>query len=746
MPTSKSESRSEKESVESAIKQAVESNPCGMCRALGLPICKGHSGGHGDKKEGSVEKYQQGSAKSPDIAEANTLPSYLGGSEVWISDDDSKYSFTNELSIFSINLDLKNGMIHFKATEPLTADNKKDLEQLYTEITKEVKTEDIIFSREGNNLEIRLPSTESCEQFITKLLNKHLIPDNDYNTDITNAANQHVLKKIIKSGHVPAVGYACVEPKEKSEHAFVSTSSSVGKKAANDKINTVKKDTQFPASSLSKIVFTYLVLQWADENEIDLDEPLHNIIEKKQISLDRSLEHVLQYDRFMVEGKYPEQAKKLTIRHILSHTTGLPNVGGDPTSTLEFNSEPGEKYSYSGEAFYYLQQVIEAIEGKGLEDLAKQYVFEPIGMSSKTSFLPQAEDAPNIVKVHTEVGEAKDIYIGNPPVHAAGSLITTADDFSKFMAAWLKQMDEPAIKKGSSKKEPSIKQSFEPTSTESFPTCGLGWHIYRNGDQVIAYQYGQNLNTRAFVAIDVKHKKGAAFFTNSENGMSIADRVFDCPDLVPIGDLQAVYENLKYSQCDEPGWQETIEGKVAESKKEFKVARRFYQEALELSPDEKSKGQRKQHLEWFDELHPLSGEVQIFTEPPLETFKGHFSNKWKDLIEMDVKEKSLIFSQFGKETKLVRVSETDFLPENDQSMKVSINKDEMTIYYVNGDKKSLTRDSPKYEKDQRKRKKTVAKSNKVKEQIQARKRFREEQIGSNKPTTESKGVKPGSHT
>ena len=51
--------------------------------------------------------------------------------------------------------------------------------------------------------------------------------------------------------------------------------------------------TRFPASSLSKIAFTYLVLQLVKDKQIDLDEPLYKILE---------------YDRFKVDGEYPEKA------------------------------------------------------------------------------------------------------------------------------------------------------------------------------------------------------------------------------------------------------------------------------------------------------------------------------------------------------------------------------------------------------------------------------------------------------
>ena len=199
------------------------------------------------------------------------------------------------------------------------------------------------------------------------------------------------------------------------------------------------------------------------------------------------------------------------------------------------------------------------------------------------------------------------------------------------MASWLENMDDPIFK-----------QAFEPTSADDFmtrgkPTCGLGWHIYRNKDEVIAYQYGENTNTRSFVAINVKDKKGAAFFTNSENGSSIANQIFNSSDLPPIANLQAVFNQLHYTQSDEPGWQETISGKVAKVQGKFEEARRYFEKALELSPKDESK---KRRLEWFNTVHLPSPKKKFSS---LEVFEGNYKNPYNDEAVMSIRNGGLIF-------------------------------------------------------------------------------------------------------
>jgi len=321
--------------------------------------------------------------------------------------------------------------------------------------------------------------------------------------------------------------------------------------------------------------------------------------------------------------------------------------------------------------------------GKNLEELAKEHVFGPLKMEHST-FLPQPEDDTNIVAVHTELGKPTSIdesLQGLLRLNAAGSLLTTADDFSKFMTAWLENMDDPLIQ-----------QAFKPTNAEAkeFETCGLGWHLYRDKekDALIAYQYGENTNMRSFVAINVKEKKGVAFFTNSEHGMSIANQL-----LAPIGNMQEIYKEKHYTQSDEPGWQDTIAGKIAEDQGNFAEARRCFEEAARESNEES----KQRRLEWFNEVHPSTPERQAFTQP-LESFEGRLKNDYEE-VEMYIRDGSLIYKQFGQpEVKLVRISETNFLPEKDQSFKISFNGGQMRYLSIDGWEKSFPQQPlPKYQ-------------------------------------------------
>ena len=60
--------------------------------------------------------------------------------------------------------------------------------------------------------------------------------------------------------------------------------------------------------------------------------------------------------------------RRVTARHVLTHTSGLPNWRHEP-GPLAPETEPGETYAYSGEGFFYLQRVVERVTGRPIARL-----------------------------------------------------------------------------------------------------------------------------------------------------------------------------------------------------------------------------------------------------------------------------------------------------------------------------------------------------------------------------------------
>jgi CubicO group peptidase (beta-lactamase class C family) len=98
-------------------------------------------------------------------------------------------------------------------------------------------------------------------------------------------------------------------------------------------------ETVFEAASLSKPVFTYGVLKLVEQGKLGLDVPLTTYLPKPFVAGD-------------------ERLAKITARIVLSHRTGFPNWPADDGSVSIYFT-PGERFSYSGQGYIYLQRVVE---------------------------------------------------------------------------------------------------------------------------------------------------------------------------------------------------------------------------------------------------------------------------------------------------------------------------------------------------------------------------------------------------
>jgi len=192
-------------------------------------------------------------------------------------------------------------------------------------------------------------------------------------------------------------------------------------------------NTEMYGASLSKLVFAYIVMQLVQDKVIDLDKALVEYLPKP-------------LPEYKFESKYKgyqdikddERYKKITARMCLDHTTGFPNWRWfDADQKIKIKFAPGTRYSYSGEGLYLLQFVLEQITGKGLETIAQEKVFQPLGMNGTSYFWQDRFDSV-ICYGHNAKGEPYQIR-KRKEANAAGSMTTTLNDFTKFYTALINQ-------------------------------------------------------------------------------------------------------------------------------------------------------------------------------------------------------------------------------------------------------------------------------------------------------------------
>ena len=153
--------------------------------------------------------------------------------------------------------------------------------------------------------------------------------------------------------------------------------------------------TCFYAASLSKAVFAYLIMELVEKGVISLDTPIVRYLPKP----------LPDYDNYK-DLAGDDRWKQITPAMCLSHTTGFPNwrqFNPNDNKKLEIFFTPGSRYAYSGEGINLLQMVVETITGRSLEDLAKEMVFIPLGMS-RTGYIWHPEFESDFALGYDEKG------------------------------------------------------------------------------------------------------------------------------------------------------------------------------------------------------------------------------------------------------------------------------------------------------------------------------------------------------
>jgi CubicO group peptidase (beta-lactamase class C family) len=310
--------------------------------------------------------------------------------------------------------------------------------------------------------------------------------------------------------------------------------------AVEDPARAVSEDTVFEAASLGKPLFAYAVLRLADAGVIDLDRPLYDYLPDADANTPRM--------------------KRVTARHVLSHTTGLPNWRQQPGS-LNPATDPGKEFSYSGEGFFYLQRVVEQLSGLPFAQLMRDQVLDPLDMKqSSYVWLPAFESRmaagydgnENRLDVQAAIGRrtlaiagewgkplaewryqdsARAVPLINPqwPVlplymvpNAAASLLTSAGDYAKFLARLVAPPPSPGL---DLKPDTRRAMTTPQVRLNSALQWGLGWGIQRDEFGEVLWHWGANNSFRNFVVADPGHGRAIVVFTNSENGPRIYERV-----------------------------------------------------------------------------------------------------------------------------------------------------------------------------------------------------------------------------
>ncbi len=248
--------------------------------------------------------------------------------------------------------------------------------------------------------------------------------------------------------------------------------------------------TVFQIQSITKTFTSAAILLLADEGKLSLDDPIAKHLEGT-----------------------PDSWKDVTIRHLLTHTSGIKDFINEATASLRLdvteeevlrataarplNFPTGERYAYSNTNYHLLAMVIRKLTGKWYGDFLRERIFSPLGMAD-TRPVSLSDIIPNRASGYFWTGQAyrKGDYVAESILsYGGGGILSTAPD----MALWAQ-----AMMSGKLLKPEAIAQAWTAARLNDgkMATYGLGWGIGRvEGHREINHAGGHATGFTSFLGI-----------------------------------------------------------------------------------------------------------------------------------------------------------------------------------------------------------------------------------------------------
>ena len=207
-------------------------------------------------------------------------------------------------------------------------------------------------------------------------------------------------------------------------------------------------ETVFRIASMTKPVTSAGVMMLYEQGKLGLDDPVGNYLPAY-----KGREVIATFNEHDATYTTRPAKTEITIRHLLTHTSGLgydftsPVVAalqtktGDEPQDLPLLFDPGTRWTYSA-ATRVLGTVIEKLSGESLEMWDQAKIFGPLGMKD-TTYLPGPEAVKRLATIHqrdtTGLTETPNPQDFTPTVRGDGGLVSTASDYAAFMQLFLNE-------------------------------------------------------------------------------------------------------------------------------------------------------------------------------------------------------------------------------------------------------------------------------------------------------------------
>jgi CubicO group peptidase (beta-lactamase class C family) len=225
--------------------------------------------------------------------------------------------------------------------------------------------------------------------------------------------------------------------------------------------------------------------------------------------------------------EFPAYANNITIRHLLTHTSGLPDYfsmdnlyrpgsnNEDVLNTLiaqkKLNFYPGDRFSYSNSGYVMLAMIVEKVSGKPFNVFMKEFIFDPVGMKNTLVY-----DSTKPVIRNRAVGFNKDGELDDYDILTAGDggIYSTTQD----LYLW-----DQSLYKNKLVDSSTLAEAFHETKLNNGSPSyyGFGWVIIRNANNKIVHHSGGLNGYRTAIYRDMENHNSIIMLTNKGDAANV---------------------------------------------------------------------------------------------------------------------------------------------------------------------------------------------------------------------------------
>lgn len=193
----------------------------------------------------------------------------------------------------------------------------------------------------------------------------------------------------------------------------------------------ITQQTVFDIGSTSKQFTAFSILLLQQQGKLSIDDDIRKFI-----------------------PEMPDYGKRITLRHLMNHTSGLRDyaglfdLAGVPEQNLTNDQDaldlivrqrapnfaPGEEWDYSNTGFFLLSQVVKRVTGKTLRDFDQENIFTPLGMTRTQIFNDHTQIIPHRATGYSRNEEKQSfgVEMSNFEQTGDGSVQTNVEDLLRW--------------------------------------------------------------------------------------------------------------------------------------------------------------------------------------------------------------------------------------------------------------------------------------------------------------------------